>query len=42
MASFEKQSINADSAQLAIAGAAAKAKQMGQKMSITIAASPAS
>lgn len=37
MASFEKLSINADSAQLAISGAAAKAKQMGQKMCIAIA-----
>lgn len=37
MASFEKLSINADSAQIAIAAAAAKAKQMGQKMCIAIA-----
>ena len=37
MASFEKLSITADSAQIAIAAAAAKARQMGQKMSIAIA-----
>ena len=37
MASFEKASINADTAQIAIAAAMAKAKQMGQKMSIAIA-----
>lgn len=36
MASFEKASINADTAQIAIAAAMAKAKQMGQKMSIAI------
>lgn len=37
MASFEKSSITADSAQIAIAAAAAKAKQMGHKMCIAIA-----
>lgn len=37
MASFEKHSITADSAQIAIAAAAAKARQMGQKMCIAIA-----
>ena len=37
MASFEKASINADTAQIAIAAAMAKAKQMGQKMSIAVA-----
>ena len=36
MASFEKASINADTAQIAIAAAMAKAKQMGQKMSIAV------
>jgi uncharacterized protein GlcG (DUF336 family) len=37
MASFEKRSINAETAQIAIAAAMAKAKQMGQRMSIAIA-----
>ena len=37
MASFEKSSINADSAQIAITAAAAKARQMSQKMSIAVA-----
>ena len=36
MASFEKRSINADTAQIAIAAAAAKAKQLGHTMSIAI------
>jgi len=36
MATFEKSSINADTAQIAIAGAMAKAKQMGSNMSIAI------
>ncbi|MGE0699076.1 MAG: heme-binding protein [Hyphomicrobiaceae bacterium] len=37
MASFEKASINADTAQIAIAAAMAKAKQMGHRMSIAVA-----
>jgi uncharacterized protein GlcG (DUF336 family) len=37
MATFEKLSVNADSAQVAISAAMAKAKQMGQAMSIAIA-----
>lgn len=36
MASFEKRSINADTAQIALAAAMAKAKQMGHAMSIAI------
>lgn len=37
MASFEKHSITAESAQIAIQGAAAKARQLGHAMSIVIA-----
>ena len=37
MASFEKRSISADTAQIAIAAAMAKAKHMGHRMSIAIA-----
>jgi uncharacterized protein GlcG (DUF336 family) len=37
MASFEKASIDADTAQIAIAAAMAKAKQLGHSMSIAIA-----
>ncbi len=37
MASYQKQSITAESAQLAVQGAAAKAKQLGHAMSIVIA-----
>lgn len=37
MASFEKRSITAESAQIAIQAAAAKAKQLGHAMSIVIA-----
>jgi len=36
LASFEKSSITADSAQIAIAAAAAKAKQMGHAMCIAV------
>ena len=37
MASYQKSSITAESAQLAVQGAAAKAKQLGHAMSIVIA-----
>lgn len=36
MASFEKHSIDSDTAQIAIAAAAAKAKQMNHRMSIAV------